>query len=206
VPAAAISCGSMASIGAIIGVVMRSMPLDRHGGDALNGESLPVTLEWSRNRRDLGHVISTYFSPDTAWSHVMRRPPPPHLAGSPKTPGSGRRPGSLNRKTVELRALLGALAGDVSYQHRLREDFRKRRVHPSIEALVWAYSVGKPVGRIDMSATMSTDKKLAAERQVFERLTVDEQRDLAQESETLRKKAHAMAARRHPIGLDDAER
>ena len=62
----------------------------------------------------------------------MRRPPPPHPRGTPRTPGSGRKRGTPNRKTVELRQLMGVLAGDVDYQHRLREDFRRRRVHPAV--------------------------------------------------------------------------
>ena len=44
----------------------------------------------------------------------MRRPPPPHPRGTPRTPGSGRRKGSLNRKTLELRTLMASLAGDLA--------------------------------------------------------------------------------------------
>ena len=32
--------------------------------------------------------------------------------------------------------LMAALIADVKYQHRLREDFCRRRIHPSIEATV----------------------------------------------------------------------
>jgi hypothetical protein len=67
----------------------------------------------------------------------MRRPPPPHPRGTPRTPGSGRRRGSLNRKTIELRVLLGSLCHDIDYQERLRRDFKRRRVHPAIESLAW---------------------------------------------------------------------
>ena len=59
---------------------------------------------------------------------------------APRTPGSGRKKGTPNRKTVEMRALMAALVDDVDYQHRLREDFRKRRVHSTTEARVWETS------------------------------------------------------------------
>ena len=47
---------------------------------------------------------------------MPRRPPPPHPKGAPRTPGSGRKKGTPNRKTVELRALMAALLNDVDYQ------------------------------------------------------------------------------------------
>ena len=109
----------------------------------------------------------------------MRRLPPPHPAGSPKTPGSGRRKGSLNRRTVELRALMASLAGDLRYQGKLREAFVKRRVHPSTEMRVWEYSIGRPKEQIEMSAKVSMDDRLAAERALFARLSVEEMEEIA---------------------------
>ena len=53
----------------------------------------------------------------------MRRPPPPHPRGEPRTAGSGRKKGTPNRKTLELRQLMGALAGDVDYQERFSSAF-----------------------------------------------------------------------------------
>jgi hypothetical protein len=48
----------------------------------------------------------------------MRRPPPPHRRGQPKAPGSGRRRGTPNRRTVEMRQLMTSLCDDVDYQDR----------------------------------------------------------------------------------------
>ena len=90
----------------------------------------------------------------------MRRPPPPHPRGAPRTVGSGRKKGTLNRRTVEMRALMASLCDDVDYQHRLRADFRRRRVHPTIEALVWSHVVGKPVERVQLSADVTMNRKL----------------------------------------------
>jgi hypothetical protein len=42
----------------------------------------------------------------------MRRPPPPHPRGTPRTVGSGRKKGTPNRKTVELRQLMTSLCDD----------------------------------------------------------------------------------------------
>ena len=129
----------------------------------------------------------------------MRRPPPPHPAGSPKTPGSGRKKGSLNKKTLELRGLMAALAGDISYQRKLRKDFIKRRVHPSTEALVWAYTIGRPKEQIEMSANVSMDDRLAAERELFARLSIEEMEEVAAESEALVAKVRMMAQRHLPL-------
>jgi len=68
---------------------------------------------------------------------MARTLPPPHPKGAPRTPGSGRQKGTPNRKTLEVRELMALLVNDVDYQYRFRADFRKRRVHPSTEMMVW---------------------------------------------------------------------
>src|SRR5262245_56500892 len=123
---------------------------------------------------------------------MPRRLPPPHPRGQPRTPGSGRRRGSLNRRTVELRQLMTALVGDVSYQHRLRDDFRRRRVHPSTEAVVWAYAIGRPAEKIELAARVATEAKIADERAIYERLTSAQLAELAAASEAVRDRAVAM--------------
>jgi hypothetical protein len=133
----------------------------------------------------------------------MRRPPPPHRRGEPKTPGSGRRRGSLNRKTLELRELMAALVGNVDYQQKLREAWVKRRIHPTTEALIWAYAIGRPKDQIDMSAQVSMDDGLAAEREMFTRLSVEELEALAAESQVLVDRAVSMA-RAHGVTVDAA--
>jgi hypothetical protein len=105
----------------------------------------------------------------------------------------GRRPGSLNRRTIELRALMASLAGDISYQRKLREAFVKRRLHPSTEIKIWEYSIGKPKEQIEMSATVSMDDRIAAERELFARLSIEEMEEVAAESQALVDKVMAMA-------------
>ena len=141
----------------------------------------------------------------------MRRPPPPHPRGTPRTPGSGRKRGTPNRKTVELRQLMGALAGDVDYQERFSRAFRRRRLHPSTEKRVWEYAIGKPKEQIEMSATLSMDARLAAERELFARWTSTQLEELAAESQALvdRAAAHgagaARAARRRDVAWRGGE-
>ena len=124
----------------------------------------------------------------------MRRPPPPHERGQPKTPGSGRGRGSLNRKTIALRELMAALVGDVEYQQRLVQAFRTRRVHPAVEIRVWEYALGRPRDQIELSGTREID--LDAERELFSRLDVRDLQQLATESQALIDKARAMAEAR----------
>jgi len=124
---------------------------------------------------------------------MPRKPPPPHSKGAPRTPGSGRKKGTPNRRTVELRALITALLNDVDYQHRLRDDFRKRRVHPSTEVRVWEYIVGKPKEKIEVSADVTMNEKLATERELLRQLDLWQLEALAAESQALMDKALAMA-------------
>ena len=137
---------------------------------------------------------------------MPRKPPPPHPRGQPRTPGSGRKKGTLNRKSIELKALMAMLVNDVSYQYRLRDQFVKRRVHPTAEALVWAYAVGRPVDKVQMAASIAMSEQLAAERALLSSLSIDQLEALAKESQGLIDRARAMAEanRRSDTQRDDA--
>jgi hypothetical protein len=131
---------------------------------------------------------------------MPRKPPPPHPKGAPRTPGSGRK-GTPNRKTIEIRGLMAALVDDIEYQHKLREDFSHRRIHPSIEALVWAYVVGKPKEKLEVIAEVTMNEKLAAERELLRQLSLPELEALAAESQALMDRALGMA---RPPGVTPA--
>ena len=135
---------------------------------------------------------------------MPRTPPPPHPKGAPRTTGSGRKRGTPNRKTIALRALMASLLEDVDYQHRLREDFRKRRVHPSIEALAWAYHLGKPKQQIEMSANVTMNERLAAEREQLRHLGLPELEKLLAESQALIDRALADAEAKRAGGATTA--
>jgi hypothetical protein len=93
---------------------------------------------------------------------------------------------------------MGVLAGDVEYQHRLREDFRRRRVHPAVETLVWSHVIGKPTERVQLSADVTMNQKLEEERELFARLSIEEMEEVAAESEALVAKVRMMAQRHVP--------
>lgn len=76
---------------------------------------------------------------------MPRKPTPPPPAGQ-RMPGSGRRKETPNRVSVAAREFAATLVNDPQYQHRLRQDFITRRVHPSVEAMIWG-----PPGQADRS-------------------------------------------------------
>ena len=122
----------------------------------------------------------------------MRKPPPPRPRGSPKI--GGRRKGTPNRRTVEARLLCSNLVHDVGYQARLRKDFLRRRLHPSIESMVWAYHLGRPKTEVEMTGNFTMNQRLEAERQLI-RSTLDraELELLAEQSQRLLDDALARA-------------
>jgi hypothetical protein len=121
----------------------------------------------------------------------MPRIPPPHPKGAPKTPGSGRKKGTPNKKTIALRELMAALSGDVYYQEKLLKDFRTRRVHPSVEVRVWEYALGKPMDRVAVSANVTMDERLDAEAERLRWLDLPTLERLAAETQALMDRAFA---------------
>src|SRR4051812_13281456 len=107
------------------------------------------------------------------------RPPPPPAKGT-RHPGAGRVKGTPNRISVEARLLAGQLVNDAVYQHRLREDFRRRRVHPTIESLIWQYHIGKPVAPVALVGSLSLEVsgRLEEERAIFAALDLEQLEEL----------------------------
>jgi len=101
----------------------------------------------------------------------------------------------LNKKTIELRELMAALVGDVSYQQKLIKAFRTRRLHPSTEIMIWHYAAGKPTEQIEVSATTTVNAQLAAEREILTRLDLRDLEQLASKSRAIIDEAVAMASR-----------
>ena len=59
-------------------------------------------------------------------------------------PRAGRPKGKLNRATEIMRGVAAKCCTDKEYQKKLLADFRARKVHPSVEQMMWAYFAGKP--------------------------------------------------------------
>jgi hypothetical protein len=145
-------------------------------------------------------VVPTHLRRLYTEERRMPRIPPPHPKGAPKTPGSGRRKGTPNKKTIALRELMAALSGDVNYQEKLLKDFRTRRVHPSVEVRVWEYALGKPMDRVAVSANVTMDRQLDAEAERLKWLDLAELEALAAETQALMDRAFARSeAKRHGV-------
>jgi hypothetical protein len=89
--------------------------------------------------------------------------------------------------------LMGAMAGDIDYQRKLREDFRKRRLHPSTEIRIWEYTIGRPKEQIEMSVNVTMNERLAAERAMLRQLDLKQLEALAAESQAMIDRAFAAA-------------
>ena len=116
------------------------------------------------------------------------------LAHGTRPPNSGRKKGVPNKISVEARTLASQLVNDVIYQTKLHDDFRRRRVHPTIEALIWSYHLGKPTQPIATNGSMALDvqARLDEERRVFASLDIHDLEQIAAESQALVDKAFAM--------------
>ena len=116
-------------------------------------------------------------------------------------PGAGRKKGQINRITVEARTLVSQLVGNPNYQHKLRRDFELRKVHPTIESLVWQYHLGKPTQPVNIQGGLSIDidARLDEERRVFASLDIADLEQLAAESQALVDRAFQLAVPSHWI-------
>ena len=124
--------------------------------------------------------------------------PPKPLPRWPKgtrPPNSGRKKGTPNRITVEARTLVSELVTNPNYQHKLRVDFARRKVHPTIESLIWTYHLGKPTQPIAVAGALALDvtTRLDEERAVFAQLDIHDLEQLAAESQALVDKALRLA-------------
>lgn len=109
--------------------------------------------------------------------------------------------GQPNRISVEVRELVRELVNDRDYQHRLRHDFRHRKVHPTIESLIWTYHLGKPRQDITLTGSMTVNARLEEEKRIFAQLEVADLEGLAAESQRLVDRATALAKLRAGVAL-----
>ena len=85
---------------------------------------------------------------DNAMSGEIVHTPP---AAPPVRRGPGRPKGSKNKVSKEAQDFCRRLTKDPSYRNKFKEDWKKRKVPPQIEALVWAYGHGKPVEQVNLN-------------------------------------------------------
>ena len=63
----------------------------------------------------------------------------------------GRRKGTANKVTVEVRQFAQKLLTDPVYEARLKERLFAGELAPHLEGLLWAYGWGKPKDTIDLN-------------------------------------------------------
>jgi len=73
----------------------------------------------------------------------------------------GRRPGSLNKATVEAKAACAALVDDPSYRQRLATRLRSGKLSPAVECMLWHYAKGKPREELRSDITVSWQNEIA---------------------------------------------
>ncbi|MBM3779143.1 MAG: hypothetical protein FJW23_13075 [Acidimicrobiia bacterium] len=82
----------------------------------------------------------------------------PGQSGNPR----GRTPGTLTRKTVEVREVCSRLVDDPAY----RDGLRQRLINGTagaMEVLIWHYAKGKPVDRVETGAAGAFSQLSTAE-------------------------------------------
>ena len=68
-----------------------------------------------------------------------------NVKGTPRK--GGRQKGTPNKATAEVKLFANRIVDDPVYLAKLEKDVRARRVHPSIESMLWHYAKGRPVER-----------------------------------------------------------
>lgn len=106
-------------------------------------------------------------------------------ATAPEPAKRGRKPGVPNRRGVGFRTLIAQMIEDPVYQHRLRRDFRARRVHPMVESNIWAYHIGKPKTEIELSGSLELSRRFESDREKLQSLGLAELEALAAASQAL---------------------
>lgn len=119
-------------------------------------------------------------------------------------PGSGSRKGVPRAISVEARVLIAELVNSPRYQAKLREDFEARKVHPTIENMVWNYFIGKPRQDIDVNVNATITTRIEEERRLYAALDIEDLEQLAADSQAFVDRAIALAKGRAlpPMPLD----
>jgi hypothetical protein len=112
-----------------------------------------------RQSRNLGDPPNCAVAPDTTpdsaplqtsagKQRYRGRAFPPGVSGNP----AGRRPGTLNKATREVRELARRLVEDPEYQESVQQRLKDGLAGP-LEPLLWHYAYGKPKEVVDLTTT-----------------------------------------------------
>ena len=95
------------------------------------------------------------------------------VKGHPPYYGPGRPRGSLNKLTLEAKALARELVNDPTYRQNLQADLKNRKVEASIEAMLWHYAYGKPKESLEVNWNLEklTDTELEQLEAIVKRVS-----------------------------------
>jgi hypothetical protein len=91
-----------------------------------------------------------------------RGPGRPFQKGRKKT--GGRKKGTPNKASVEVRQLLSTALHDPVYQQRFVNRLRSGKLSPRLEEMAWAYVLGKPAQAVDVKGKITLEDVLEASR------------------------------------------
>ena len=78
---------------------------------------------------------------------------PRNTSGLKRGGQPGRKKGSKNKATIEVKEMARRLIEDPAYQALLRERLLKGTLPGNMEALLWAYGYGKPRDTVDLNVS-----------------------------------------------------
>lgn len=91
--------------------------------------------------------------------------------GKPKT--GGRKAGTPNKATAEIKDVARSLLEDPAYQAKLKQRLRDGKA-PQIEALMYHYAYGKPKERFEVSKEMTLEELVLGSIEIENREEVDQ--------------------------------
>jgi hypothetical protein len=71
------------------------------------------------------------------------------------TPGPGRRKGTPNKATVEVKEACRLLVDDPMYVTGLRKRLLAGKLPPAVECMLWHYAKGKPKEQAEINGTFT---------------------------------------------------
>lgn len=82
----------------------------------------------------------------------------PHPKGSDKTPGSGRKKGSRNKRTQDVEAYARGIVEDPEVQAMMLKQAKDGTLPAPLVQMLHAYAYGRPMEKVELSG--SEDKPL----------------------------------------------
>ena len=97
----------------------------------------------------------------------MPRKPPPVWPKGTRPPDSGRKKGTPNRISVEVKALVAQLDERQGAPAPAPRRLPAPEGASDIEALIWTYHLGRPTQPIDVTASVDVNARLEEERLIL---------------------------------------